>query len=202
MKIYGQKIIFCKIFLVLKNGFIFVLNWLIINIFMFCNFLRIRENNPFSKIPMYWISSEKISFSFVVFFTFFINPIQGLRGAISGFCKNYIYETNRIQLVCLYFDCIRLYLQRHYRNVLTTIYSFHKKNSSRHNIKAFEIRYYNSNSQQRRYRNRHWIPMFNGTPCRKTDLHKEKIRSFSPLVLVLRFEHSFLTVMQINLYHF
>ena len=31
---------------------------------------------------------------------------------------------------------------------------------------AFEIRYHNANSLQRRYPIRHWIPMFFGTPCR------------------------------------
>ena len=30
---------------------------------------------------------------------------------------------------------------------------------------AFDIRFYNANSEQRRYRICHWIPMFFGTPC-------------------------------------
>ena len=38
----------------------------------------------------------------------------------------------------------------------TAIHHFHKLNSSRHNnIMSFEIRYYNANSLQRRYRIRH-----------------------------------------------
>ena len=60
-------------------------------------------------------------------------------------------------------------MRRHYRHIFTTIYCFNKINSSRHNtIMAFEIRYYNANSYQRRYRIRYWIPMFIGTPCIST----------------------------------
>jgi len=58
-------------------------------------------------------------------------------------------------------------LWRHYRHIFSVFYPFHKINSSRHNnIMAFEIRYYNANSLERRYRIHHWIPMFFGTPCR------------------------------------
>ena len=58
-------------------------------------------------------------------------------------------------------------LRRHYKHIFTVFYPFHKINSSRHNhIISFEIRYFNVNSNQRRYRSRHWIPcMFFGTPC-------------------------------------
>ena len=69
--------------------------------------------------------------------------------------------TNRVNLSVFTFI-----LRRHYRQFFTVFYPFHKINSSRHNhITAFEIRYFNVNSNQRRYRSRHWIPMFSGTPC-------------------------------------
>ena len=68
--------------------------------------------------------------------------------------------TNRVNL-----SVFILHLEKDYRHIISAIYRFHKINSSRHNIMAFKIRYYYANSQQRRYRIRHWIPMFIGTPC-------------------------------------
>jgi len=68
---------------------------------------------------------------------------------------------NRVNLSSLLFI-----LQRHYRHIFTGIYRFHKINSCRHdNIMAFELRYYNADSYQRRYGIRNWTPMFIGTPC-------------------------------------
>ena len=68
--------------------------------------------------------------------------------------------TNRVNL-----SVLTVHLAETYKHIFTVFYPFHKINSSRHNIRAFEIRYYNAISWQRRYPIRHWIPMFFGTPC-------------------------------------
>ena len=70
-------------------------------------------------------------------------------------------HTNRVNL-----SVFTVHLAETLDTSLQSFTLFFKKNSSRHNnITAFEIRYYNANSVQRRYPIRHWIPMFFGTPC-------------------------------------
>ena len=72
-----------------------------------------------------------------------------------------LQNTNRVNL-----SVFTVHLAETFWHICTVIYRFHKLNSSRHNyIMALEIRYYNANSKQRRYRICHWFPMFFGTPC-------------------------------------
>ena len=53
-----------------------------------------------------------------------------------------------------------VHLAESFRHIFTAIYWFHKINYSRHNkIMAFEIRYYNADSEQRKSQIRHWAPM-------------------------------------------